>query len=113
VTTVGRYDPSTATFHVGIAGEYRPMPALTGDDLDRWLKRYAKAATTFRLAMEEPQPAPDRLSLMSEYGTELVDLLMLYDRSGALGSRDWLEENATDEQVYYALRLIVATHSAG
>jgi hypothetical protein len=113
VAHVGWYDPATETFHVGIAGEYRPLPALKGDDLDRWTRRYAKAAATFRFAIGEPRPPEEALHRMIDYGTELVDLLMLYDRTGALGTRDWLEDNATEEQVYSALRLIVATHSGG
>ncbi len=113
MVTVGRYDPSTSTFHVGIAGEYRPLPALQGAALDRWMRRYAKSATTFRLAVEDPRPVGETLAMMTNYNHELVDLLTLYDQTGALGTRVWLEENADMEQVYYALRLIVATHSAG
>jgi hypothetical protein len=112
VTTLGRYEPDTATFHVGIAGEYRPLPALQGAALDRWMRRYAKSAATAVFAMAEPGDVGERLRQMIEYGNELVDLLTLYDQTGALGTRAWLEDNATDEQVYYALRLIVATHAA-
>jgi hypothetical protein len=33
---------------------------------------------------------------------KLLDLVIAYDRSGALGGRDWLEENADPAQLYAA-----------
>lgn len=40
-------------------------------------------------------------------GDRTIDLVLEYDTTAALGGREWIEENATDAQMYAILRRLV------
>lgn len=40
-------------------------------------------------------------------GDRTVDLVLAYDQDAALGGREWIEANATDDQLYRILRSLV------
>lgn len=106
------YDETGEAFLFTLDGESPPpVPALEGWVLKEWIVQYAKVYTT--LAEERPRIASMDDMMRVENVTEdgLLDALMAYDRTSALGSRDWLENNLTVQQLMLILQRIVRVHA--
>lgn len=49
----------------------------------------------------------DSGDVASAFGDRMLDLVVSYDESASLGGREWLEQNATDAQVYSVFRRLL------
>lgn len=95
------------------------VPELIGSDLRRWLLLRARiftdaAGTLGELAdagsWGEMRALEDELH---ESGEQMIDLLLLYDRTSAIGTRDWIRSNLTWRQLEIIVRAIAAEYDAG
>ena len=106
------YDETGEAFLFTLDGDPRPpVPTLEGWVLREWIGRYASVYTTMIEARSQIASLDDMLRLENVTEDGLLDALVSYDRTGALGSRDWLEENLTLDQVMIMLQRIVRTHA--
>ena len=79
---------------VTVGGIERSMPTLPIRDARDWRKRLAaEVAPIAGLAIDANDWAgmPAKLQLAED---TMLDLIVAYDRTGALGGREWLEEHA-------------------
>ena len=79
---------------VTVGGIERSMPTLPIRDARDWRKRLAaEVAPIAGLQIDANDWAgmPEKLTLAED---TMLDLIVAYDRTGALGGREWLEEHA-------------------
>lgn len=107
-------DVSSGSIPCRIGGRVRPLPTRKVGPVREWKASLGTALLTgvtgfdFR---EKPTEAMVDLSrLATIVGDTVLDLVVEYDVTGALGGRDWLEANADDREVYEILRSILAVH---
>ncbi len=107
------YDEAYEAFRFTLDGEARPLiPKLEGLAAKEWIAKYARVYTWF--AEERPRMMESFDELMRvEHTTEdgLLDALMDYDPTGALGGREWLVENLTVEQLILIPQRIARAHA--
>jgi len=107
------YDETHEAFRFSLDGEARPLiPRLEGSEVKDWIANYTRVYTW--LAQEQPRMRESFDELMRvEHTTEegLLDALLAYDQSGALGDREWLVENLTVEQLILMLQRIARVHA--
>jgi hypothetical protein len=89
------------------------LPVLTGVALARWNRDHAAAA--MRLLDQTAEAVlkvrpKELLEAWQDHMDAIVDLLLVYDESGALGGREQLESRWDGRQAYSLLGLIVQTH---
>jgi hypothetical protein len=76
---------------VSVGGVVKSMPTLPIKHIPEWAK-LLDAVTPSGIAASNPD---DGFGLIARVtNTALLDLVVAYDRTGALGGREWLEENA-------------------
>lgn len=87
--------------------EVRNLPTLKISDERAWKESLAKAVGTAQVSVdwEALKAGGDRayhaLTPMLSLPTDIaLEMLVAYDKSGALGGREWLERNADSKQVY-------------
>jgi hypothetical protein len=83
---VGDYDSRDQDVPGRNCGRYRELSALQGRDLDCWLTRYPASAAWYLFGVADGSVV-ERIATMNDYSEEIVDLLIMYDRTNALGSR--------------------------
>ena len=105
------YESDAGGFRVVVAGEERVLPELAGDDLSRWHARYARAYLNLLGAAASSESIDDFLQANEVGIDDMLDALMAYDRTGALWSRDWIEDHMTDSQLLLVLRRIQHAHA--
>lgn len=106
------YDDQTGSFRFTLDGEERQaIPALDGRHLREWHVRYARAYLDLGEGMTQAQTFRDRMRVNDIAEDDLIDALMAYDRMGVLGSRHWIENNLTLEQVILMLQRITRAHA--
>ena len=99
MATAFDFDPTTRRFGLEVDGVEKDMPALSGRALGLWRREYA--GTYGRVTDDQAADAPKE---------GLVDALVAYDLTDALGGREWVEKHLTDEQLVSVLQQIVAVH---
>ncbi len=89
---------------IPVGGVEKSMPTLPMRAAIEWIRRGVNRAPAFQALMAADQSA-QTLSAFGSLSLEtILDIVVDYDRTGALGGREWLEENADPEQLYLALR---------
>ncbi len=89
--------PRASTVTVG--GIERSMPTLSIRDAREWRKRLAaEVAPIASLQIDAADWAgmPAKLQLAED---TMLELIVAYDRTGALGGREWLEEHAKPREL--------------
>jgi hypothetical protein len=94
-------------------GPERAMPILEGDELGRWNRRYAALYLGFLDKSEQAEKAGDVPAVVhaivnanNEVIEDGVDALIVFDRTGALGGRDWIREHLDPSQLVLMLQRI-------
>ena len=83
---------------ISVGGTVKPVPTLPIKYIAEWAK-LLDALTPTRPA-DDPR---EGFTLVARVTTEgLLDLVVAYDRTGALGGREWLEEHADAQQLQAA-----------
>ena len=84
-------DVVTRVLRISVGGVVKSMPTLPARYVEEWAK-LLDAATPSGLAAPNPDEGFALIARVTNAG--LLDLVVAYDRTGALGGREWLEENA-------------------
>lgn len=92
--------------------EVRYLPTMKIGPVRAWKRTLAESASRLAgLDLREGEQAISDLTLFASGATdEVLDLVLAYDTTGALGGRDWLEAHADDRELYVVLRSILAVH---
>jgi hypothetical protein len=83
----------TATIEVTWGGEQRLLPVLPMDPADKWRKTFQKKFP------ENDSTVMDGAKAMTMTGDKLVALMLEYDTSKVLGTREWVHANVTDDEL--------------
>lgn len=91
---------------MSLGGQPKRLSVLTIDRNRDWTARFnATVAETIGKA-GQLNDLDDMVRLLAGSIDVMLDLLVAYDDSGALGGREWIHKNATDREVYEALKKV-------
>ena len=108
MTTRSAEDVLAGVLRIAVGGVEKTVPTLSLRASRDWQNALGKRPSGFSVA-----PANDDWTLanVSEFSNiaidTLLDIVVAYDRTGALGGREWLEENADPTQLANAAELMV------
>ena len=91
---------------VRIGGVEKALPTLKLRKARAWKEQVGEVLGT-SLDGFELNGSADLAGLALVAGDRMLDLVLAYDETGALGGREWLEDNADDAQVYAILRTLL------
>lgn len=98
---------------VRLGGRDKGVPVLPIGPMQEWKAALAERASELARAFGAGDDIRDWAAVKDvalSLGPTLLELLIAYDREAALGGREWLEANATEEEVYEAFK-VVAQHA--
>lgn len=100
-STRSKEDVAAGLLRIAIAGSIREVPTLKAKWVGAWTALFAEE-------VQEPKAiggwtVADAMQFSSRSVAQLLDLVVAYDRTVALGGREWLEENADPAQLRAAL----------
>lgn len=104
MTERSREDVLAGVLHIAIGGVDKEVPTLALRASRDWLAAAASRVDGFRdiFAQEE---SPETLAVFASASLDtILDVVVAYDTTSALGGREWLEEHADPSQLYGALR---------
>jgi hypothetical protein len=81
------------TVELRLGGEERVHPVLPLGPADEWRKLFQKKFP------ENDTPEMDGAKAMTLTGDKLVALMLAYDASKVLGTREWVKANVTDDEL--------------
>ena len=87
---------------IEVGDAVKVIPTLKARYVGEWMQRFAPAAGASTKPLGEWSDA-DVLALPSGNVDKLIDLMVAYDRTGGLGGREWLAENADPTQLKRAV----------
>src|SRR3954465_1590963 len=96
-------DILAGVLHVKVGGVTKPLPTLKLRKAREWKVLVADTLSTSVDGFDLNGTA-DMARLANTAGDQVLDLVLAYDQAGALGGREWLEDNADDAQLYQVLR---------
>lgn len=79
------------------------LPVLPRGPSRRWLDEVDARFTALAVQLAATADTPEIMTLLVTETDALYDLLLSYDQSGILPSRDEIDETATDAQILYAV----------
>ena len=82
---------ASGLLQISVGGVVKSMPTLPIKYIPEWAK-LLDAVTPSGIATPDPDEGFSLIARVTNAG--LLDLVVAYDRTGALGGREWLEENA-------------------
>ncbi len=87
----------SGTISVVMGGQRRALPVLKINKAGPWRAAVIKAFGVFEKADKLTPTAA--MNLPAE---KILDLVVVYDHGNLIGGKAWIEENATDKEVYDA-----------
>lgn len=97
-----------------VGGQARSLPELTRVRNREFQKFYAEKVRSTLKATEELTELDDVINLMSSSIDEMMEIVLVYDETNALGGRDYLDSHATDREIYEAFKKVTdAAHPFG
>ena len=97
-------DILAGVLRVPVGGVEKLVPTLPIRATREWQALLSEKLGGFGVVMAAEQ-SPDTLAAFGSLSLDtILDLVLAYDRSGALGGRDWIEEHADPAQLYGAVR---------
>jgi hypothetical protein len=94
-------DLVTGVLHIPIGSVVKDMPTLKAKYIDEWGRTFvASEGEPKKLAEWTMQ---DVAQFSGHTVARLLDLVVAYDRTAALGGREWIAENADPQQLHAAL----------
>lgn len=86
-------------------GQRKELPTLKRAAAREWREKLAAALREVgAISLTDIDAVAVAGSLVSD---RLLDLVMAYDATGVLGTREWIDENVEDGEVYAAFRAIL------
>jgi hypothetical protein len=98
-------DVAAGILRIAIGGTVREVPTLKAKYVGAWAMQVMLQDDAGELVKIKPLDewtGADVAALAGPAIDRVIDLIVAYDRSGALGGRDWLEENADPPQLQTA-----------
>ena len=89
----GRYISAT------LGGQAKRLPVLTIVRNREWKQHYDAMVAEVGAGAESDE-FEEVVRVLSGSIDKMVDLILAYDETSALGGREWIEANATDKEVY-------------
>jgi hypothetical protein len=99
-------DVLAAILRVTVGGRERELPVLTIAAARAWKAELVKALAG-RIGEMRFDSIEDTGAVASAVGDQMLDLVVAYDTSSALGGKAYLEAKATDAEMYLAFRSIL------
>jgi hypothetical protein len=99
-------DVAAGILRIAVGGTVREVPTLKAKYVGAWAERVLlldDAGRAVKIKPLEEWTAADVAQLAGPALDRVIDLIVAYDRTGALGGREWLEENADPPQLQDAL----------
>ncbi|MBE3073124.1 MAG: hypothetical protein IMZ67_09125 [Acidobacteria bacterium] len=94
-------DVAAGILRIAIEGTVREVPTLKAKYVGEWGNLFGGVGGADEAIGEWTMADVSQFSTRSI--ESLIDLIVAYDRSGALGGREWLEEHADPGQLHEAL----------
>lgn len=85
-------------------GGERLVPTLAIRGVREWQRKVTEQVPKLEAAIDEDGRIGDMGDFVDETLDAILDLVVAYDTSAALGGREWLETNADPTEVYEAAR---------
>lgn len=94
-------DVLAGILRVSVGGQSKALPTLSIRATREWKAGLAEGL--FSAPEDDRDWTPEAVAQFADltFG-ELLDIITSYDRTAALGGREWLEDNADPEQLYIA-----------
>lgn len=99
---------AAAPIAVTLGGRERLLPPLSIRANREWKAKLAAAVGQTWVQFGQADDYGHITGLVAGMTDTMLDLLIEYDTSGALGGREWIEDNATDVEVYTAFKEVAA-----
>jgi len=97
-------DVLSGVLRIPVGGVEKVVPTLSIKATRGWVAFVAGKFGDFSSVMGRDQ-SPGTFEAFATLGLDaIVEVVMAYDQTGALGGRDWLEEHADPAQLYGAAR---------
>jgi len=99
-------DVAAGILRIAVGGSVREVPTLKAKYVGEWARTVLLAddqGESVKIKPLEEWTAYEVTRLAGPALERLIDLIVAYDRAGALGGRDWLLENADPPQLEAAL----------
>jgi len=91
---------------VSLGGQARSLPILKIDHNRAWKELFNVTVSEALGGTRQLQTLDDVVNLLATSTDTMLDLLVAYDESGALGGKEWMDRNATDRDIYEALKKV-------
>lgn len=103
MTTRKPEDVVAGVLRIAVGGQERLVPTLPIRATREWQAEIAKGPAGFTVPVDDDDWSAATLSEFTGFTLEaILDIVVAYDRTGALGGREWLEEHADPAQLYAA-----------
>lgn len=103
VPTRSAADILAGRVRVTLGGTTHDLPVLPRGPSKRWLEQLDARFATLAAQLSEAADTPAIMGLLVTETDALYDMLLSYDQSGVLPSRDEIDETATDAQILQAV----------
>lgn len=96
-------DVAAGILRIAVGGQERLVPTLSIKDTREWQMGLATGPSGFTVPVTEDDWTAATVAEFTGLTLEAVlDVVVAYDKTGALGGREWLETHADPAQVYAA-----------
>ena len=90
---------------LSFGGTEKSLRELRINELRDWKKLFTQSLSG--LDQLDSNNTSELGQIMDVGGNTILDLVVVYDKENVLGGRGWLEENATETEVYRAFRAML------
>lgn len=101
-------DRASGILRITVGTTAKKVPTLPISASATWIEGLGSALAGRAEALAKDQSVESLMGLGAFAHEALLDAIVAYDRTGALGGREWLTENADPEQLYIAFRQMAA-----
>lgn len=91
---------------VTLGGQAKSLPVLPRARNREFQKFYAEKVRSTLKATEELVELDDVINLMANSIDEMMEVVLTYDETESLGSREWVDRHATDREIYEAFKKV-------
>lgn len=92
-----------------LGGYAKTLPVLSIADNEEWQTKFSQALADKLRHVEKIKDWDGAVAVASASTSLMLDLLVEYDKSGSLGGREWLRNNATPTEIYDAFKEVAQT----
>lgn len=93
-----------------LGGQARSLPVLPRAENREFQRVYKERVGQTIKSAGELNDLEDVIQLMSASIDEMMEVVLIYDKTGALGGREWIDTHATDREIYELFKKV--THAA-